>query len=47
MPTPETAAGGTYCEPGCHEIKPKYQMPKTSKRKTSALQHSEAAIHFK
>jgi TPP-dependent pyruvate/acetoin dehydrogenase alpha subunit len=47
MPTPETAAGGTYCEPGCHEIKPKYQMPKTSKRKTSALQQSEAAIHFK
>src|SRR5246500_4140170 len=22
MPTPESAAGGTYCEAGCHEIKP-------------------------
>ncbi len=29
MPTPESAAGGVYCEPGCHEIKPKYGMPKT------------------
>src|SRR5215470_10676136 len=27
MPTPESAAGGTYCELGCHEIKPKYRMP--------------------
>ena len=23
MPAPETAAGGVYCQPGCHEIKPK------------------------
>jgi TPP-dependent pyruvate/acetoin dehydrogenase alpha subunit len=29
MPTPESAAGGVYCEAGCHEIKPKYAMPKT------------------
>ena len=27
MPTPESAAGGVYCESGCHEIKPKYAMP--------------------
>jgi TPP-dependent pyruvate/acetoin dehydrogenase alpha subunit len=31
MPTPESASGGTYCEAGCHEIKPKYGMPKTEK----------------
>jgi TPP-dependent pyruvate/acetoin dehydrogenase alpha subunit len=24
MPLPETANGGTYCEAGCHEVKPKY-----------------------
>jgi TPP-dependent pyruvate/acetoin dehydrogenase alpha subunit len=24
MPTPESAAGGVYCEAGCHEVKPKY-----------------------
>src|SRR5580704_10958019 len=29
MPTPESAAGGVYCDSGCHEIKPKYAMPKT------------------
>src|SRR5271169_2847676 len=29
MPTPESAAGGVYCEDGCHEIKPKYAMPKS------------------
>src|SRR5215831_2694754 len=28
MPEPESAAGGVYCEDGCHEIRPKYGMPK-------------------
>ena len=28
MPEPESAAGGVYCEDGCHEIKPKYGVPK-------------------
>ena len=28
MPTPESAEGGVFCEEGCHEIKPKYGMPK-------------------
>ncbi|MGA9528481.1 MAG: thiamine pyrophosphate-dependent dehydrogenase E1 component subunit alpha [Terriglobales bacterium] len=50
MPTPESAAGGVYCEYGCHEIKPKYatpipcaagvQPPKSSKR-------SDAPVHLK
>jgi TPP-dependent pyruvate/acetoin dehydrogenase alpha subunit len=51
MPTPESAAGGVYCEPGCHEIKPKYAMPKSVTigdrgEKPSAPKRS-AAVHMK
>src|SRR5579871_3964414 len=31
MPEPKSALGGVYCEDGCHEIKPKYAMPKARK----------------
>jgi len=47
MPTPESAAGGVYCEPGCHDIKPKYATPKTTAKKSSAVKRPEAALHFK
>jgi len=52
MPTPESAAGGVYCEPGCHEIKPKYAMPGSMKtgargRKSAEPKRSEAAVHLK
>jgi TPP-dependent pyruvate/acetoin dehydrogenase alpha subunit len=48
MPAPETAEGGVYCEEGCHEIKPKYGMPKVRVSKTAAIRKKEeAAIHFK
>ena len=47
MPSPESAAGGTYCEPGCHEIKPKYGMPKLRGGKVSAKERTEAAVHLK
>jgi pyruvate dehydrogenase E1 component alpha subunit/2-oxoisovalerate dehydrogenase E1 component alpha subunit len=47
MPTPESAAGGTYCEPGCHEIKPKYAMPKVRGGKASAKERTEASVHLK
>ena len=49
MPTPESAAGGTYCEPGCHDIKPKYAMPKARVSKSSAAtqKEKEAAVHLK
>jgi TPP-dependent pyruvate/acetoin dehydrogenase alpha subunit len=47
MPAPETAAGGTYCEPGCHEIKPKYGAPKVRTGKASSAQRAEAAVHLK
>jgi len=46
MPTPESAAGGTLCENGCHEIKPKYAMPKT-RTSSGALKQSEAVVHLK
>jgi TPP-dependent pyruvate/acetoin dehydrogenase alpha subunit len=46
MPSPESAAGGVYCETGCHEIKPKYGVPKV-KTGTAALKQSEAAVHLK
>jgi TPP-dependent pyruvate/acetoin dehydrogenase alpha subunit len=46
MPEPETAAGGTYCE-GCHEIKPKYGMPKVNTVKSAAIMHTAAPVHLK
>ena len=46
MPSPESAAGGVFCEPGCHEIKPKYAMPKVQEGK-AAPKKSEAAVHLK
>jgi TPP-dependent pyruvate/acetoin dehydrogenase alpha subunit len=47
MPKPESALGGVYCEDGCHEVKPKYGMPKVQISKSGALKESEAALHFK
>jgi len=47
MPTPESAAGGVYCEPGCHDIKPKYATPKTTAKNSAAVKRPEAAAHFK
>jgi TPP-dependent pyruvate/acetoin dehydrogenase alpha subunit len=47
MPTPESAAPGAYCESGCHEIKPKYAMPKARAGKSAAIKSSEAAVHLK
>ena len=57
MPMPESAAGGVYCEAGCHEIKPKYSMPGSAKTgsakidtrsgKPAGPKQSEAAVHLK
>ena len=52
MPSPESAAGGVYCEAGCHEIKPKYAMPglRTIGERggqSSGRKRSEAAVHLK
>jgi TPP-dependent pyruvate/acetoin dehydrogenase alpha subunit len=46
MPEPESAAGGVYCEEGCHEIKLKYGTPKV-KAGTARVQPTEAAVHLK
>jgi TPP-dependent pyruvate/acetoin dehydrogenase alpha subunit len=47
MPTPESAAGGVYCEAGCHEIKPKYAMPSARRAKSAGLKRSDAVVHLK
>lgn len=45
MPTPESAAGGVYCDPSCHDIKPKYAMPGPEKKSSSARpKNSQAAF---
>jgi len=46
MPEPHSAEGGVFCENGCHEIKPKYGMPKV-KKGTAAYKETEAAVHLK
>ena len=52
MPLPESAAGGVYCDSGCHEIRPKYAMPdspaiRARGGKSSGSKSSEAAVHLK
>jgi TPP-dependent pyruvate/acetoin dehydrogenase alpha subunit len=47
MPAPESAAGGTYCEEGCHEIKPKYGVPTVKSGKAPATLRAESAVHLK
>ncbi len=46
MPAPVCAAGGVYCEDGCHQIKPKYGMPRTQTGQVSR-KRTEAAVHLK
>ncbi|MGO8986413.1 MAG: thiamine pyrophosphate-dependent dehydrogenase E1 component subunit alpha [Terriglobales bacterium] len=57
MPAPESAAGGVYCEAGCHEIKPKYATPNYAMGKSAAVtergknspetKRPDAAVHLK
>jgi len=47
MPTPESAAGGTWCEVGCHEIKPKYGTPKARRAGGGGFKKTEGAAHLK
>ena len=46
MPEPTTAAGGTFCEPGCHEIRPKYGTPKARAGKAVASRRRGRPVHF-
>jgi len=43
MPAPDAAAGGVYCERGCHEVKLKYGMSKTN-RGTAGRSKPDAAL---
>jgi len=47
MPSPESAAGGVYCEDGCHEIKPKYGTPKVKMRTAVHHKNADSAAHLK
>ena len=47
MPAPESAAGGVFCEGGCHEIRPKYAMPRVRGGNSPGPKISEAAVHLK
>jgi TPP-dependent pyruvate/acetoin dehydrogenase alpha subunit len=49
MPTPESAAGGVYCENGCHEIRPKYAMPNfvVPTSVTARQKQKQAVVHLK
>ena len=47
MPVPESAAGGVYCEAGCHKIKPKYGMPKVRSGNPGSMKDREATVHLK
>jgi TPP-dependent pyruvate/acetoin dehydrogenase alpha subunit len=47
MPLPESAAGGVYCEAGCHDFRPKYAMPRLQGGKSARLKNSDAASHLK
>ena len=47
MPEPESAAGGVYCDSSCHEIKPKYGVPKFAVAKSGIATPREAAVHLK
>ena len=47
MPQPESAAGGVYCDSNCHEIRPKYAVPKTRMKLSTGPKHTDAAVHLK
>jgi TPP-dependent pyruvate/acetoin dehydrogenase alpha subunit len=48
MPVPESAAGGVYCNSACHEIKPKYALPKHQVKKPAAKSETaEAPVHLR
>src|SRR5579872_1332248 len=47
MPQPESAAGGVYCDSSCHEMAPKYGVPKTRTELSGGPKEITAAIHFK
>ena len=47
MPAPESAAGGVYCEAGCHNVRPKYAPPNVPGGKSAGPKKTEAAVHLR
>jgi TPP-dependent pyruvate/acetoin dehydrogenase alpha subunit len=47
MPEAESAVGGVYCDEGCHQIQPKYAMPKVRGGRSAGPKSSGAAVHLK
>jgi TPP-dependent pyruvate/acetoin dehydrogenase alpha subunit len=47
MPEPESAVGGVYCDEGCHEIRPKYAVPKVRRQGSGPSRATEGAVHLK
>ncbi len=48
MPQAESAAGGAYCEGGCHEVKPKYAVPKVRVTKNIGMSRAkDASMHLR
>ena len=47
MPEPESAVGRPYCDPECHQIKPKYATPKVKMGKASTSTSPDKAVHLK
>ena len=46
-PIAESAEGGVFCEDGCHEIKPKYGVPKVKRGTGAGPKQTEAAVHLR
>lgn len=47
LPEPESAAGGAYCDPACHQIRPRFAMPKLHAGKARSDSRADAAVHLK
>jgi TPP-dependent pyruvate/acetoin dehydrogenase alpha subunit len=47
MPQSESAAGGVYCGPNCHPVRPKYGTPKLRVTRSGMAISREAAVHLK
>jgi len=47
MPSAESAAGGVYCEEGCHQVKPKYAMPETKIQRETGPKRADATVPLK
>ena len=47
LPPPESAEGGVYCENGCHEIRPKYGVPRQGKNRGKMTAGADAPVHLR